>query len=112
MLFSFEGTAFKRKYGKSGDNSREDTPVPIPNTEVKLSSAEDTWREAAWEIRTSPVFHGPMVKWLRHHPFTVVTRVRVPVGSPISPLLKRGIFLKICYLSATGGIGRRTRFRF
>lgn len=56
MLFSFEGTAFKREYGKSGDNSREDTPVPIPNTEVKLSSAEDTWREAAWEIRTSPVF--------------------------------------------------------
>ena len=41
---------------KSGDNSREDPPVPIPNTEVKLSSAEDTWREAAWEIRTSPVF--------------------------------------------------------
>ena len=41
---------------KSGDNSREDPPVSIPNTEVKLSSAEDTWREAAWEIRTSPVF--------------------------------------------------------
>ena len=41
---------------KSGDNSEEVTPVPIPNTEVKLSSAEDTWWEAAWEIRTSPVF--------------------------------------------------------
>uniref|UniRef100_UPI001A980EF1 hypothetical protein n=1 Tax=Mogibacterium timidum TaxID=35519 RepID=UPI001A980EF1 len=25
-------------------------------TEVKLFSAEDTWWEAAWEIRTSPVF--------------------------------------------------------
>ncbi len=29
---------------KSGDNGEEDPPVPIPNTEVKLFSAEDTWR--------------------------------------------------------------------
>ena len=26
-----------------------------------------------------------MVKRLRHHPFTVVSRVRIPVGSPTSP---------------------------
>ena len=26
-----------------GDDSREDPPVPIPNTEVKLSYAESTW---------------------------------------------------------------------
>ena len=40
---------------KSGDNGEEDPPVPIPNTEVKLFSAEDTWRETAWENRTLPV---------------------------------------------------------
>lgn len=40
---------------ESGGNSDEDTPVPIPNTEVKLMSAEDTWWETAWEIRSSPV---------------------------------------------------------
>ena len=39
----------------SGDNGEEDPPVPIPNTEVKLFSAEDTWRETAWENRTLPV---------------------------------------------------------
>ena len=38
----------------SGDNSEEDTPVPIPNTEVKLFSADDTWRVTARESRTSP----------------------------------------------------------
>lgn len=27
--------------------------------------------------------NGPVVKWLRHHPFTVVSRVRLSVGSPI-----------------------------
>ena len=28
-------------------------------------------------------FLGPMVKRLRHRPFTAVTRVRIPVGSPL-----------------------------
>ena len=27
----------------SGDNYEKDTPVPIPNTAVKLLSADDTW---------------------------------------------------------------------
>ena len=69
MLFNFEGAALrsgkasvkrsltaKTLIGISGDYSGEATPVPISNTEVKLPSAEDTWWEAAWEIRTSPVF--------------------------------------------------------
>ena len=34
----------------SGD-SCEDTPVPMPNTVVKLTNAESTWLEAAWEDR-------------------------------------------------------------
>ena len=37
-----------------GDNDAEVTPVPIPNTVVKLCSADDTWWEAAWESRSSP----------------------------------------------------------
>ena len=40
---------------ESGDDSKEDTPVPISNTEVKLFSAENTWWETAWEDRTLPV---------------------------------------------------------
>ena len=39
-----------------GDNSEEDPPVPIPNTVVKLLSADDTWGVTLWEIRTSPLF--------------------------------------------------------
>ena len=42
-------------YEICGDNSGEDTPVPIPNTEVKLLSADDTWWETAWESRTLPL---------------------------------------------------------
>ena len=32
----------------------EVTPVPIPNTEVKLIRVEDTWLATAWEIRSVP----------------------------------------------------------
>ncbi len=37
-----------------GDASEEVPPVPIPNTEVKLFSAEDTWGATSWENRSSP----------------------------------------------------------
>ena len=30
-------------YNHSGDDGKEDPPVPIPNTEVKLFNAESTW---------------------------------------------------------------------
>ena len=32
------------------------TPVPIPNTEVKPTSADGTWEETPWESRTPPDF--------------------------------------------------------
>ena len=35
----------------TGANGGEDPPVPIPNTEVKLTSVENTWRVTAWEDR-------------------------------------------------------------
>ena len=40
----------------SGEINKEATPVPIPNTEVKLFRAEDTWLETARESRYSPDF--------------------------------------------------------
>ena len=40
----------------SGDNDEEEIPVPMPNTEVKLLSAEDTYELPCWENRKSPDF--------------------------------------------------------
>ena len=40
----------------SGDNNEEEIPVPMPNTEVKLLSAEDTCGLPCWENKKSPVF--------------------------------------------------------
>ena len=45
----------KRRYNHSGDYGRKVPPVPIPNTEVKLSYAESTLRDTAWEDRSSPL---------------------------------------------------------
>ena len=37
--------------GMAGVDDGEETPVPIPNTEVKLTCAEDSWLETACENR-------------------------------------------------------------
>ena len=37
-----------------GVDDGEGPPVPIPNTEVKLTGAEDTWLATAWNNRKMP----------------------------------------------------------
>jgi hypothetical protein len=39
-----------------GNHNRGETPVPIPNTEVKPFSADGTARGAEWESRSLPGF--------------------------------------------------------
>ena len=41
----------------SGDNNEEEIPVPMPNTEVKLLSAEDTCELPCWKNRKLPDFY-------------------------------------------------------
>ena len=59
-LFNFEVTDLDVT-GIYGD---EVTPVPIPNTEVKLISVENTWLATAWEDRAMPVQNEPPPVWL------------------------------------------------
>ena len=44
---------------KVGVDDVEGPPVPMPNTEVKLDSAEDTWMVTSWENRKMPTFKKP-----------------------------------------------------
>ena len=44
-LFSSQGSIRTRIVGA---DDGEGTPVPIPNTAVKLTRADNTWLEAAW----------------------------------------------------------------
>ena len=55
-IFSFEGICLLRReadvgQGMAGVDDGEEPPVPIPNTEVKLTCAEDSWLETACENR-------------------------------------------------------------
>ena len=43
----------------TGGDYCEATPVPIPNTEVKLACAENTWLETARKDRLLPVYITP-----------------------------------------------------
>ena len=52
VLFSFEcAREHTEKRNKSGGDSTEVTPVPIPNTVVKLCHADDTWLVTARESK-------------------------------------------------------------
>ena len=51
--------------------------------------------------------YGPMVKRLRHRPFTAVTRVRVPVGSPTKNTGNRLCFLLVAPSGAANPKGSR-----
>ena len=49
-----ETVAVKCNAWTAGVDDGEAPPVPIPNTEVKLISVENTWRATAWEDRAVP----------------------------------------------------------
>ena len=54
---------FAKVHGKdSGGNYEEATPVPIPNTEVKRLSAEDTWMETSRENRSPPDLYSSIAQ--------------------------------------------------
>jgi hypothetical protein len=63
------------------------TPVPIPNTEVKLATADGTACEGAWESRSLPgLFHQ---KGSKGHTRRAFLSVRVD-RTPITPLISAG----------------------
>src|SRR5216683_7086979 len=79
---------------RTGGNSEEGTPVPIPNTEVKLFSSDDTLGAAPRENKTSP-FHPPT--WAV---FLIESRAEngwEQLALPVAP-----IHFPLCFLSNHG----------
>jgi hypothetical protein len=74
----------------SGGNNEKATPVPIPNTAVKLLSAENTWLVTAREDRSPPdLYQGSVLTHralfiIRVYPGLLITYTRCFV-----PLQKR-----------------------
>ena len=57
----------------------EGPPVPIPNTEVKLVCAHNTWLDTAWEDRSMLTLEGTDIplKW-----------GMVPLNGPLAQLVR------------------------
>src|SRR5437763_3302409 len=84
-----------------GGHSEGETPLPIPNREVKPLSADGTWPARAWESRSPPFFTIFERAVLRGGSFSVWIGSRLherhgpdpePVGRhrPAPSLLRRG----------------------
>ena len=106
-LFSFEGASFQRerevdgKTSKAGADDAKDPPVPIPNTEVKLGCAEDTWLETTWKIGRCRLFSLITARWSkrsRRRPLTPQTGVRFSHGSPEKRRRNRGPYAPLAQL--------------
>ena len=72
-----KGKGSKTLEDPTGGNDGEVPPVPIPNTVVKLSSAESTWLDTAREDRSLPVPPLFLSSSMAEHPAVN----RVVVGS-------------------------------
>jgi hypothetical protein len=57
-LCGFEGPRRGGSRRISGGHSAGETPLPIPNREVKPCSADGTWPSRAWESRSPPVLES------------------------------------------------------
>ena len=53
LLFNFQGSKLKKQH-IVGVSNGEGPPVPIPNTEVKLTSVDNTLRATVREDRSTP----------------------------------------------------------
>ena len=56
----------------------KETPVPIPNTTVKLHRADGTAGEALWESRTLPGLCGSLAQSVEHMTFNHGVRGSIP----------------------------------
>ena len=74
-----------------GGDSEDATPVPIPNTEVKIFSADGTAWATKWESRTPPkIYHKPGVIYgSGFFAFRRITNVRVTSWVPEGSLTIR-----------------------
>ena len=67
---------YRSEDGVDGD---EDPPVPIPNTEVKLISVDNTWLATAREDRAMPLFtYAPLAQLVEQ----LTLNQRAPGSSP------------------------------
>ena len=74
-----ESWSFDLSIGADWD---EGPPVPIPNTEVKLSGAENTWLVTAWKDREMPTQAKHLIRCFALYSSIAQSVVRVYTNIP------------------------------
>src|ERR1051325_6538181 len=64
-----------------GGHTGRETPLPIPNREVKPARADGTWRETSRESRSPPIYLAEPAPSARAPPF----RAEMPALRPTKP---------------------------
>ena len=92
-----------------GDDGGEVTPVPIPNTEVKLSSADGSWRDTACESRTLPgkISNGGLAQLGEHLPYKQGVGGSIPSSSTIDKKLVLSYHLFLIIAGWSSQVARR-----
>ena len=79
MLSSFERMKF---FHMSGNDGEEATPVPIPNTEVKLFSADGSWGFPPVRVGRCQAYHnGGLAQLGEHLPYKQGVGGSIPSSS-------------------------------
>ena len=74
----------------SGGDSEEVTPVPIPNTEVKLLSADGSWDFVPVRVgRCQALFYGGLAQLGEHLPYKQGVGGSIPSSSTIDYLSQK-----------------------
>ena len=98
-----------------GGNSKEETPVPIPNTEVKLFSADGTAWAAVRESRTLPrnLYITARIHFIMSPGFLYLGKSQLEFDVFQIPFTKGGVevFIAVCKLCWRGDILRH-KLRF
>ena len=71
---------YRWPFNNTGVYGDEVPPVLIPNTEVKLISADGTWLDTARESRTLPEFYSSVAQWQSIRLLTEGLLVRAQLG--------------------------------
>ncbi len=68
-----------------GCYSSVETPVPIPNTEVKHTCADGTAWETVWKSRSQPINSLPF--FIPSHLLMINTTISIPIPHEILPAM-------------------------
>ena len=81
---------------KCGDDGLKDTPVPMPNTEVKLQHAKSSWGIAPCEDRTLPRDYSGIAQLVEHltvNQVVVSSSLTAGVNSKGLVMIRQSLFL-------------------